>query len=251
MTAVRLVVPCYNEADRFDEGEFLSLLDDAPTLGLTLVNDGSKDATEARLRVFAQRRPDRVEVVSLPHNRGKGEAVRVGLIEALRGPAQVVGYIDADLSTPRREILRLVETISDGSAAVVTGCRLSRLGSRIERSHRRHYLGRIFATLASRLLQVNVYDTQCGAKLFRRTPALEVALEEPFLSQWAFDVELLGRLLVGTAAVPGLREERFVEVPLTSWKDVPGSKMRVRHMVRALNDLAVISVDLRRRRLAR
>ena len=54
--------------------------------------------------------------------------------------------------------------------------------------------------MASLILHARVYDTQCGAKLFRRSAALEAALADPFLSRWSFDVELLGRMLIGDAS---------------------------------------------------
>ena len=88
------------------------------------------------------------------------------------------------------------------------------LGYDIDRSAVRHYLGRVFATAASLILQARVYDTQCGAKLFRAGPALSDALATPFLSRWAFDVEFLGRLLIGSPAVPPLPLSAVVEVPL-------------------------------------
>jgi hypothetical protein len=90
-----------------------------------------------------------------------------------------------------------------------------------------------------------VYDTQCGAKLFKHTPALESALATPFLSRWAFDVELLGRLLCGTPPVP---PERMLEEPLLEWNDVPGSKVGPRDVLMTGVDLVRISRDIARRR---
>ena len=90
---------------------------------------------------------------------------------------------------------RLVDTLADDEhLQVVIGSRVGLLGHDIDRSLRRHYLGRIFATVSSAVLDLPVYDTQCGAKAFRVTPALRAALADPFTSRWAFDVELLGRL---------------------------------------------------------
>jgi dolichyl-phosphate beta-glucosyltransferase len=104
--------------------------------------------------------------------------------------------------------------------------------------------------VASAVLRLSVYDTQCGAKLFRATPALEAAVAEPFLSRWIFDVELLGRLMTGAAGAPALTEEQVVEEPLLSWRDVPGSKLRPGHAAIAAKDMARIALDLSRRRKA-
>jgi len=114
----------------------------------------------------------------------------------------------------------------------------------------RHYLGRVFATAASVILKARVYDTQCGAKLFRATPAVSAALAEPFLSRWAFDVEFLGRLLIGTPAVGPLPLNAIVEVPLAVWHDVKGSKLGIGGMAKTVSDLALVANDLAARRRA-
>ena len=243
MNAITLVVPCYNEAARLDGPALVGLVDAHAALRLLLVDDGSTDRTAERLRTVAAERPARIDVLVLPANGGKAEAVRQGLRHALAGGADVVGYFDADLSTPPPEILRLVQTIEASGVAVVMGARVALLGRDIRRHAARHYLGRIFATTASMMLGVRVYDTQCGAKLFRRTAALAAALERPFRSRWAFDVELLGRLLSA-----GLPIGTFVEVPLMTWRDVPGSKLNVARMGRAFCDLLLIGIAHRRRK---
>jgi glycosyltransferase involved in cell wall biosynthesis len=245
-----LVVPCYNEAERLDQEALLALLAGHAQLGLVLVDDGSTDGTRGLLEALAARAPGRIEVLALPRNAGKAEAVRQGITAALLRSGDVVGYFDADLSTPVPEILRLLALIETSGAAVVMGARVALLGSRIERKAARHYLGRAFASIASLLLEAPVYDTQCGAKLFRRSPALAAALETPFLSRWAFDVELLGRLLTGAPGVAPVPLEAVLEMPLGAWRDVPGSKLRPAAMVGALRDLSLIGVDLSRRRRA-
>jgi hypothetical protein len=112
----------------------------------------------------------------------------------------------------------------------------------------RHILGRVFATGAAQVLRTPFYDTQCGAKFFRASNELRVALYRPFLSRWAFDVELIGRLLAGSAEAAPVPLERFLEVPLLEWVDVPDSKVHVGGMIRALVDLGRIEADLSRRR---
>ena len=83
---------------------------------------------------------------------------------------------------------------------------------------------------------------------FRATPSLRDALGEPFLSRWAFDVELLGRLLVGAPGIAPVPPRAWLEVPLQTWTDVPGSKLAVGSMAKTLGELALIERDLRRRR---
>jgi hypothetical protein len=159
-----------------------------------------------------------------------------------------VGYTDADLATPPQEIHRLIEVFQAEDPDALLASRIRHLGMRIERSAHRHYLGRVFATAASMILGVPVYDTQCGAKLFRRTRALELAVSEPFLASWSFDVELLGRLLTGGPSVQGLAVTRIRELPLREWHHVRGSKIRPWHAFSVAWELARIAQDLRGRR---
>jgi len=251
MPAVTLVVPCYNEAERLDDQAFLSLVRGPDGLRLLFVNDGSKDATLPRLTALAGQQPDRIAVLDLERNGGKAEAVRAGLRRALADGAPLLGYLDADLATPVSEVRRLVAVLRSNGAEVVLASRVSLLGRDIQRKPARHYLGRVFASVASAVLHLTVYDTQCGAKLFRASPALEAALAEPFLSRWVFDVELLGRLMTGTGTVAPLTESAVIEEPLLSWRDVPGSKLRPGHAAIAARDMARIALDLRRRRQRR
>ncbi len=248
VAGVHIVVPCYNEATRLDGKQMLALVDARPDLALLFVDDGSTDDTAARLDALAAARPERIAVLRLGRNSGKGEAVRRGLLVALARPGELVGYLDADLSTPVAEMLRLLRVAESRGAAVVLGARVVLLGTEIERKPARHYLGRVFASAASLILNLPVYDTQCGAKVLRRSPSLAAALAEPFVSRWAFDVELIGRLLVGAPGVPPTPRQAFLEVPLTSWREVSGSKLRPYAMVGMLKDLTLIGGDLARRR---
>ena len=213
-----MVVPCFDEAARIDLDAFASI----EGVSLLFIDDGSTDGTAAMLGRFAARRAG-VAVIELGSNRGKGEAVRAGLRAAIEDGAEVVGYCDADLATPPDEIARLAAIAGGDGPEVVLGSRIRMLGHRIDRRAARHYLGRVYATVASWVLGVGVYDTQCGAKFFRVTPTLSAALDTPFADRWAFDVELLRRLLrpaTGEAAT-------MVEVPLRTWRDVAGSKVGV------------------------
>ncbi len=250
MTAATLVVPCYNEERRLDGAALVAMVDGRPGLSLLLVDDGSKDGTRDVITRLAAARPARIATLVLPRNGGKAEAVRQGLLAALSGPVAAVGYLDADLSTPPAEATRLLDVLDERGASAALGARVALLGSDIHRTVSRHYLGRIFASLASLALESRVYDTQCGAKVFRCSPSLTAALSTPFLSRWAFDVELLGRLFIGTKTVAAISSGDVVEVPLRTWRDVAGSKLGSAAMAGALKDLTLISIDLARRRRA-
>ena len=233
-----VVVPCYNEERRILPGEFLAL---ARRVHLLFVDDGSTDGTGAILSSLAGQSPQ-VEVLRLESNVGKAEAVRRGLVRALGMGAALVGYYDADMATPGTELLRLVETAERRPELTgVLGCRVARLGSSIDRRAVRHYLGRVYATMASAVLGLAVYDTQCGAKVFRAGDALCAALARPFRSRWSFDVELLHRLLHGDGTSAPVAPAALCEVPLESWRDVGGSKLSLAAAAGAFADLALLA----------
>ena len=142
----------------------------------------------------------------------------------------VVGFCDADLATPLSEMIRLTEVLDKQGADMVFGCRLLRLGADIRRSKLRHYLGRIFATVVSSVLGLPVYDTQCGAKVFRASIACEI-FEAEFSTRWLFDIELLARYLQNYGQEFTL--SKVIEVPLKIWIDRPGSKLTLHDFLMA------------------
>jgi dolichyl-phosphate beta-glucosyltransferase len=242
MASYAIVVPCYNEAERLNREAFRTYLSSHPVALMVFVNDGSTDATLPLLQEIKGEWPGRVEVLDKKQNAGKAEAVRDGLLWALRQPSVVyAGFWDADLATPLEAVTDLLEVFhSNPTVEVVFGSRVKLLGRKIKRNSLRHYLGRIFATCASLVLDLPIYDTQCGAKFFLVTPALTQALQEPFCSRWIFDVELIARLLRIYAGQGRAPEGLFYEFPLHDWKDVAGSKIRPTDFVRATRELLVI-----------
>ncbi len=232
MPTVWLVVPCYNEEARLPVTAIDVFLRSHADVAICLVDDGSRDGTPGVLDAVAAEFPGQVTVLTCPGNQGKAEAVRLGILHGLsQSRAAIFGYWDADLSTPLSEVDLLMRTLDarDDSIAAL-GCRVRRLGAAITRSAVRHYLGRVFATFASITLRLPVYDSQCGAKLFRRDAA-ETAFAEPFVSAWLFDVEVLARLRNQFGAEAALRH--ILEVPLGEWTHVDGSKLRPRHYIAA------------------
>jgi len=246
----RLIVPCYNEERRLDRQRFLEFAKD-DRISLLFVDDGSKDGTRQMLEEMATASGGRIAVLSMSKNVGKGEAVRAGILRAIDEGAEILGFTDADLSTPPAELMKLLSHFDEKKVQAVLGARVMLIGRRIERKRMRHYLGRIFASIAGEILRMPFYDTQCGAKFFRATPLFLKAMELPFTSRWAFDLEILGRLLVGMGDDRGLEPGELIEVPLDEWVDVGGSKVSVAAMAKTLVDLAQINTEVMRLRAAR
>src|SRR5439155_22120196 len=141
-------------------------------IGLLLVNDGSRDGTLALLRSLCRHPSGRLSLLDLPSNGGKAEAVRLGVQEAMRRGAALVGYWDADLATPLEAIVHFREILERrGDCQMVVGTRLPLLGRGIERRRLRRILGGGFSWAASCVLGTRLVDTQCGAKLMRATAA--------------------------------------------------------------------------------
>jgi len=236
-----IVVPCYNEAKRLRVDVFRDYLRNHPGTTFLFVDDGSKDATLSVLKTLRDSLPEQVEVLPLAQNSGKGEAVRQGLVHAVKLRASdYVGYWDADLATPLDAIedLQGILTAQD-AIRIVMGSRVRLLGRHIVRKAARHYLGRVFATFASLTLRLPVYDTQCGAKILRVTPDLENLLAQPFCSRWIFDVELIARFAQLYPTASG--DPKWIyEFPLHVWEDIDGSKVKAFDFVRAARDLIEI-----------
>lgn len=236
---VCLIVPCFNEARRLDMAAFVAATVSMP-LWLVFVDDGSTDGTGDVVEAHAG---ERVWLIRLERNGGKGEAVRQGMLQAAKLPfyphLDWIGFWDADLSTPLAELPKFLEfqALTGGPADALFGSRVSRLGSRVRRRPLRHVLGRLFVTVASVLLHTRAYDSQCGAKVFRPAVAAR-AFGDPFVTRWLFDLEILLRL--GDAPV--------IEYPLRAWQDVAGSKMRITtNAWRTVRDLLRLRVRYRDR----
>lgn len=245
LTKTRIVVPCYNEAKRLKPEAFLVALADDPGLSFLFVNDGSTDATLELLRALQSEAPARVAIMDLERNCGKAEAVRLGMLDATHGPYELAGYWDADLATPLSAIGDLCHVLENKDVDAVFGSRVRLLGKTIRRRPMRHYLGRVFATCASLLLRLNIYDTQCGAKLFRNNSALRAVLSVPFKVRWIFDVELLARFPLVMEAPDDIGAERWIEYPLREWVDVKGSKVKGSDYFKAALEFGILLLYLR------
>ena len=237
-----LIIPCFNEESRFPVEPFLQSVHESHGPDLILVDDGSRDGTRSVLNRVAEQCPTRIQVLPLSRNQGKAEAVRQGCLWAFSRGAETVGYWDADLATPLSELTRFREALNrQPSLELVIGSRIPLLGHAIHKDPLRHGMGRIIAGSIAWVLGHGVYDTQCGAKLFRNSPAMRAVFATPFLTRWLFDVEILARLIVmsRTKQVPSL-EKIVLELPLLRWDHIGGSKVKPSDFFKAFVDLARI-----------
>jgi dolichyl-phosphate beta-glucosyltransferase len=246
MQETAIVVPCYNEASRLSPEPFFEFCRSQPAVSFVFVDDGSSDDTFGVLSRLAARLPKQMSVLRLEANAGKAEAVRRGVLHALETPVELVGFWDADLATPLYNIEPFTKILERTRVQMVIGSRVRLLGHDIQRDGVRHYIGRSFATLAALALRLPVYDTQCGAKIFRGNAIFREIFAEKFELGWSFDVELLARLQRIARRNGVDPQTQVVEVPLDAWVDAPGSKLRPRHFPRIAWELGKLLIVARK-----
>ena len=230
MSRAIVVVPCYNEARRLN----LRLIQEygrrADSAELLFVNDGSRDETPQLIEQLHRGQSARFHYLHLAQNSGKAEAVRQGLLRVLALGAELVGFWDADLATPLSSI-EPFRRVLDAKPQIdlVIGTRMRLLGHAIERRPLRYHLGRLFARTASMALGMRIFDTQCGAKLFRVTPQLEQTCRGR-LRPGGFSTSRCSHACSGCAARPVCRRSTARS---TSFRSTIGAKWPARRLPRA------------------
>jgi dolichyl-phosphate beta-glucosyltransferase len=223
-----VVLPAYNEVARIAAGiEGARAYLDAQSWAseLIVVSDGSTDGTA---RVAREVGGTRVRVIETTPNRGKGSAVRAGVLAA---EGAHVLFSDVDLSTPLAEVERFLDRHAAGADVVFGSRSLDGSDVQVRQAWWREAMGRAFNQVARRIARVDMPDTQCGFKTFRREAARAI-FERTRIDGYAFDVEVLW-----IARGLGLR---VAELPVT-WRNHPQSKVDpVRDAARMLLDLVAI-----------
>ena len=216
---VTIIIPFYNEVKRLNYEGFIEIFNSFSQYNFLLVDDGSTDKTIAVLEEF-QSKFSSIKVLKLDKNVGKAEAIRSAVLSL--SDTDFISYYDADLATPFSELDMLIQfSIQNPNYKMVMGARIKLIGNGVKRSLKRHYFGRIFATIVSQfVLKVPVYDTQCGAKVIDYEIAKRI-FEQPFVSKWLFDVELLKRLQKTHDL-----SEVVKEIPLEKWEEIGNSKIK-------------------------
>jgi dolichyl-phosphate beta-glucosyltransferase len=239
-----IAIPCLRESKRlplFLDSLCIELAEAPFQTSIVIVDDGSGHFEAAALRSvvddFRTRYPRLIgDPVFLRKNLGKGGAVYAGWKAALSNPApELLCFVDADGAVPGYEVRRLIEQLfadRDHRWDGLFGSRVKMLGSTVKRRALRHYTGRVFATFASVLTGIAIYDSQCGLKVVRRS-AYETIAPKLKEMRFAFDVELALLLLKAGFAIR--------EVPI-DWAEVPGSKVRlIRDSIRMFSGVVRIT----------
>lgn len=184
-----IVIPAFNEQARI--GATLSrVIECVEERGwqaeILVVNDGSRDRTAAIVLAAAARYPN-LRLIENPGNRGKGYAVRNGILQA-RG--SIVMFTDADLSAPMEEAERLFAAIADGADVAIGSRWLDRSRQTLQQPIYRRFFGRCFNWLTRLVMNLPLADTQCGFKAFRSQAAKAIFIRQR-IERWGFDPEIL------------------------------------------------------------
>lgn len=214
--AISLIIPSYNEQSRIaptlrNAAEYLSA--NYPEFELIVVDDGSSDQTKAVVLELAKEIPQ-LRLLALNNNRGKGYAVKFGVLNS-RG--LLVGFADADGSTPIEELKRLSQALANGAEIAIGSRALKSNDTQVEALWYRRLLGRLFNLVINLVVVPGIADTQCGFKLFTRRAA-DFVFSRQSSERFSFDVEILHiaqRAAIGIAEVP------------VNWHNVPGSKVNL------------------------
>jgi dolichyl-phosphate beta-glucosyltransferase len=239
LDSLSIVIPAYNEARRLPQ-TLRQVLDWLASRTFSfheviVVDDGSRDETARVVEEFAKTSPC-VRLARNPGNRGKGYAVRNGMLEA---KGEWILYTDADLSTPIEEIEKLCRAAHGQGAAIAIGSRaVDRSLVEVHQPALRELSGRFFNLVMRGVTGLPFRDTQCGFKLYRADAARQIFSQQR-QEGFSFDVEDL--LIARNLGI------RAVEVPVR-WANVEGTKVRLSQGMKSFSDLVRIRMDHRQKK---
>lgn len=238
MIALSIIIPAYNEELRIGPTleSVARYIGSRSDIEVIVVDDGSTDATAAA--AVAASCPN-LRVIQTPQNRGKGHAVRTGMLEAA-GAYRL--FTDADGSTPITEISELESAMEAIGGSGITFASIAVAGARVEQTQGgiRPAAGRFGNWLIRMIALPGVQDSQRGFKLFSADAAEEV-FSRSVVDGWAFDVEAL--------AIARLLDIPIAEVPV-SWAHKDDSRVKPSSYVTTLLDVVAIRWRLARGKYA-
>jgi len=232
-----IIIPCFNEEKRLPVAKYTHFLSTNKKVFLCFVNDGSSDKTDEVVLQIKNKFQENIHLLSLDKNLGKAVAVKAGMNYCQQHyNYQKIAYLDADLATSLEECYEISLQIKN-EIVVAFGSRIQKIDTFIDRKKLRFLIGRIIATFISMQLQLKVYDTQCGCKIFDKNTA-DAIFKDNFISKWLFDVEIFHRLIqmYGKENMPKICSE----IPLKKWIDVDESSVKISYFFKLWFDLMAI-----------
>lgn len=208
MNKILLIIPCFNEARRLNmlKSTYLKTID----LKLCFVDDGSTDDTRDFIKSNLLTNSN-ISIITFDKNIGKGPCIREAcmILDKRNSFRDIdyIGYWDADLSTPIEEVIEMSKQLKSSNVDGLFASRNCNNSRGIKRILFRKILSRAFNFFVKAFWSINMFDTQCGAKLFKKSYA-QVVFAKPFYTKWLFDVEII------------LRSTSFslIEYPLKKWE---------------------------------
>lgn len=237
MPSLSIIIPCYNEERRLNIEKIDEFLRQNNNVSIIFVNDGSTDKTSSILDQIRKHFPQKTEVLSNDTRKGKAESVRLGMLKSIQ-KADIFyhGFMDADMALSFKEFERLFQIIASTEKKFIFGSRVKKIGATISRNEWRHFYSRIIATILGFITKMNVYDTQCSAKIFRKEIIPEI-FGENFKTKWLFDAEIICRIFYQY----GDLNKSGIEEPVLEWTEIKGSKLKLANFFSILKEILVIN----------
>jgi dolichyl-phosphate beta-glucosyltransferase len=224
-----IVVPCFNEAKRLDLLYFKKLSEIRNTVWI-FVDDGSTDDTSKILIEYGKK--ENIIHVKTNDNVGKSNAVAYGMNYAAKNISHIgwLGFLDADGAFATGDVESIIKMTSQFESydALYTS-RVKMAGRNIERNNARHIIARLITSIFGLVWKDIPYDTQSGFKLYRYYDNFNLMLTKSFKTRWFLDIELYIRFLHSRE-----KNIRVWEEPVSSWIDIPGSKIDYRQSTRII-----------------
>ena len=234
--SLSVVVPAYNEEERLEATlrEMAAYLEDTGrSAEIIVADDGSADGPSLLVQALAREIPG-LRLIRLPANRGKGYAVRTGVVNSV---GERVLFADADGATPFAELARLDAALDAGADVAIGSRALEQDSVEVKTRFYRRIMGRAFHALVSTVAIRGYQDTQCGFKLLTSRAAHDL-FSRMRMNGFSFDVEML--LMAQQLGF------RIAEVPV-NWTHQPGSRVNlVVDSMKMAKDLFVIRSHLLR-----
>ena len=186
------LIPFYNEEKRININKYIKLILDYPEIIFLLIDDGSTDSTLIILKNIELNCNNAI-VKNNKINLGKAETIRIGFLEiSSQKKYDFIGFFDCDFATPFSEYIKILNIADSNKLQLVFGSRVKLLGNKIDRNITRHIFSRIIVTIINSIFKLNIYDTQCGCKVFSNS-VVDTIFNKKFVTKWLFDIEIFIR----------------------------------------------------------